>query len=152
MKKEEKRMIFILLIVAVLIIGGLLLWKNTINSKIQEETPWKENKEREEKEKYISILEDGTKLNKSEKLHKTKKIDGLEISDIQLTYKKGQSILLANVTNTTNTDKDITKIEVILYDDKGNELQKLNGLILALKAGQSTRTKYWNTRRLCKCI
>lgn len=145
MKKEEKRIIVILLIVVVLVIGGLLFWRWTIEEKIQENSKGNsihdgnKDSENKEKEKYVSILEDGTKLNISSKLKETKKIEGIEISNIQLTYKKGQTILLAEVENKSGKNIDLTKIEILLYDDTGKEIKKLNGLISPIKAGEKTQ-------------
>src|SRR5574344_1755699 len=56
-------------------------------------------------EEFVQSLEDGTKLNNSSKMSETKTIDGMEISDIQVTEKDGVTLLLANVTNKSNSDK-----------------------------------------------
>ena len=128
MKKEEKRMILIIIIAVVLIIGGIVILKNA----------GKENKE-EEEEKYVEVLEDGTKLNVSDKLKEAKKIEGLEISNIQLTHKEGVSRVIGTVTNTTSESKGITPIILTLYDDKGNILESIEGLISPVEAGESVQ-------------
>ena len=141
MKKQEKRMIYVLLVIAVVVIGGLLLWKNMLDNRILEQ-PLNENKkieENKEKEKYVTVLEDGTKLNNSTKLKETKQFEGMEITKIQLTYKKGQSILLANVENKTKKDIETMPIQIILYDENKNEIDRLNGAISAIKEGESTQ-------------
>ncbi len=135
MKKEEKRMIYILLVITVAVIGGLLVWGNIIDNKMQEEKPVSESKERD---KYVRILEDGTKINNSSKLKETKKFEGMEITKIQLTYKKGQSILLAKVENKSKKDMETMPIQIVLYDENKNEIDRLNGVISGIKEGEST--------------
>ncbi len=136
MKNEEKRMIAIIIIIGIIIVVGLLIWKNTKAKRLQSEKVELQNTI---VEKNTNVLEDGTKLNKSDKLKQTKKLNGMEISQIQLTYKDGQSILIATVTNTTNKDIDLTPIKVTLYDDQNNILEQMNGLISPVKAGESVQ-------------
>ncbi len=129
MKRKEKRMILIIIIVGILIIGGILLLKG--NRKDKETTG------NEVTEKYVEVLEDGTKLNVSNKLKETKKLEGLEISNIELTHREGVSRVIGTVINNTNESKGLTPIVLTLYDDKGNELERLEGLIEPLEAGGS---------------
>lgn len=134
MKKKEKRMILILIVIAVVIIGVLLIWRNSV--KNNEPLPQEENTVIE---KYVDVLEDGTKLNKSDKLKETKKLDNLEISNIQLTYRNGIAVVLGDVKNTGSTDVDLTAIELTLYDDKHNVLETIDGLISPVKAGETVQ-------------
>lgn len=133
MKKKEKRMILIILLVSVVIIAGLLIWKNSSKNKGEK------TEENTVEEKYVDTLDDGTKLNKSNKLKETKKLGELEITGIQLTYANGIAVILGNVTNTGNKDIDLTPIELTLYDDQGNELEKLDGIISPVKAGETVQ-------------
>lgn len=61
----------------------------------------------------------------------------MEISNIRLTHKDGNSIVLANVKNTTDQDVTLIPIILTLLDDKGNVLEKINGLISPVKASES---------------
>lgn len=133
MKKKEKKMIAIIVVVGIIIVGGLLIWKN--NAK-KNEAPTEENKV---EEKYVDVLQDGTKLNKSNKLKETKKVDGLEIGNIQLTYQSGRAVILGDVKNTTNKDVGLTVIELTLYDDKNNVIDKIEGFISPVKAGETVQ-------------
>lgn len=135
MKKKEKTMILILIVVAVIIIVGLLIWKNAKNKN--EQQPQQENNTIEEK--YVDVLENGTKLNKSSKLKETKNLDGLEISNLQLTYADGIAVLLADVKNTTSQDVELTPVELTLLDDQGNTLEVLDGLISPVAAGETVQ-------------
>ena len=130
MKKSEKRMILIIVIVGVVIIGGILIWKNSAKNN-------NSNAEQQEQEKYVEVLDDGTKMNISSALKQNKTFDGYEMSNIQLTHEKGATRVIATVTNTTNNDKDLTNVELTLVDEKGNKLKTITGLISPVKAGES---------------
>ena len=132
MKKKEKRMILIIILVGALIIGGLLLIKNANKNKQGEEkTPVEE--------KYVQVLENGTKLNTSNKLSQTKTINGMEINGIQLTHQNGVSKVIATVTNKTSQNIGLTRITLTLLDEKNNVLEKVNGLISPVNAGESVQ-------------
>lgn len=134
MKDNEKRMILMLVIIVAIIILALLIWKNASNKEQQEP---QEQEQNTITEKYVDVLENGTKLNKSNKLKETKTLDGLEISNIQLTYSNGIAVVLGDVKNTTSIDIGLTEIELTLYDDQNNVLEKLEGLISPVKAGET---------------
>lgn len=134
MKKKEKKLIIIIVIVAIIIWTGILIWKNV--SKKDEEPQEQLN---QEIEKYVEILEDGTKLNTSNKLKDTKIVDGLEIGNVQLTYQNGIAVMLADVKNTTSQDLGLTVIEITLYDDQKNIIDVIEGLVSPVKVGESVQ-------------
>ena len=133
MKAKEKRMILIIVLVGVVIIGGLLIWKN-VSSKNNNE-----QEEEQVKEEFVQVLEDGTKLNISNKLKEEKTIKGLKIGNIQLTQKNGQSVLLADVKNETAQDVEMFLINIILLDKKGKEIATIPGIVSPVKAGATVQ-------------
>lgn len=135
MKREEKRIILTILVVTIMIIVGILILKNTKKGKEKDIS----QREDVQTEKYVDVLDDGTKLNKSNKLKETKKLDELEISGIQLTYSNGTAVILGNVKNTSNRDINLTPIVLTLYDEKGNILERLETVISPVKAGQTVK-------------
>ena len=118
-------------------IGGILLLKNS--NKKEERKQELAGTSSETMQKYVEVLTDGTKLNTSTKLNETKKLDGLEISQMQLTYKNGSSVILATVTNMTNQNTSLTPIILTLYNDKNEVIEKVNGLISPMKPGESVQ-------------
>ena len=92
-------------------------------------------------EEYTEKLEDGTKLNTSNELNKTKKFAEYEFSNIQCTNKNGQTVLIANVKNTSGTAKKSQLVNVIFIDKNGQELLTVGGIISPLEAGE---TKQFN--------
>ena len=133
MKPKEKRMILILLVILVIAIIIFAVNKN----KKDENT--EENKVVEE---FVQVLEDGTRLNTSTKLNEMKKFEGLEFGNIQLTNSNGQSVLLADVKNTTQAETGLMLVNVTLIDKNGNELGTVGGIISPLKPEES---KQFNT-------
>lgn len=131
----KRKKIIISLLAIIIIVIALIIWKNTSNKTIKQ--PQEENDLIVEK--YVDILEDGTKLNKSNKLHETKNIEGLEITEIQLTHQNGISVIVAKVTNTTDTDVELTPVEVTLYDDENKVLEVVEGVISPVNAGESVQ-------------
>ena len=134
MKESEKKMIIILIIVAVVIIGVITL---LTRNRGKEQTPAGGNETNEPAEEFVQVLDDGTKLNTSEELHKTKMLDGLEISDLQLTERGNETVLLGTVRNTTSTVQT-SVFNITLIDKTGSEITTLQAYIEGLQPGAST--------------
>lgn len=90
-------------------------------------------------EKNVKTLSDGTRLNNSTKMQEIKTIDGLEISNIQLTEKDNVSILLGTVTNKTNETKGDYPVNIIIYDENEKEITTIGGYIGEVNPGESTQ-------------
>ena len=129
MKKNEKRMILILLVV--LVIAIIIFAVNKNSNKNKEENQTEENNT----EKYVQVLEDGTKLNTSEQLNKTKQVGSYKFENMQLSEQGSQTVLLADVTNTAS----IQLVDVTLLDENGKEIITVGGIISPLKPGAKTQ-------------
>lgn len=139
MSKKEKQVIEVLIGIAVIAIIVVLI----VNGKNKEDENIVNNETVEnntvEEEKYVEVLENGTKLNTSEKLKETKEIDGMEISNMQLTEEGNITKLLGTITNNSNTTKGNYEINIKLIDENGKELTTLVGYIGELEPGESTQ-------------
>lgn len=131
MKKNEKNIIFILIVITIVVII-IAFVRN--NNKIENET-----KGNEVEEKYVDILEDGTKLNNSKQLQKEKKIDGLDITNLQLTEKDNLTVLLGTITNNTGETKGDYFVNIKILDENGNEIETVTGYIGEIKAGGTSQ-------------
>jgi len=87
----------------------------------------------------FEISDSGRKVNNSAKLAETKKIDGLEITNIKLTERDNLTQLEGTITNTTDKEKEERVINAVLLNQKGKEMTTLGIYIKALKPGESTR-------------
>ena len=90
------------------------------------------------KEEFVDKLEDGTRINSSDKLHETKTFDGLEISDFQLTEKDNMTVLLGKITNNANTKKGGYAVNITVLDKDRNEMTTVVAYIKELQPGENT--------------
>ena len=88
---------------------------------------------------YVKETNDGTKINISPKINETKTIDGLEITNIQITSSNGVTTLIADVKNNTDTATALKNVLVKFLDQNGKEQVSVNGIIMPLEIGQSTK-------------
>ena len=122
------------IVLVVVIIGGNLIAKN-MKKNVGQTNETQTQIENE----FSQTFEDGTKLNTSKKLKEVKKLDNLEIADIQITNKDGKTVLLANVTNKGTTKTEVTLLDIVLYDKSGKEIATIPGVISPLEPGKSTQ-------------
>ena len=137
MKKNEVKMVLLLVIIVVIIIAIMYFLING-NKDNKVET----NEEGNSSQEYVTTLEDGTKINTSEGVNKEKRFEGLTIKNIQLTNRDNKTELVADIENTSKTDKEAMLIDIILYNKEGKEIGKIGGRISPIKAGE---TKQFST-------
>lgn len=133
MKKNTKLMTGIVIAVIIAIVLAIII----VNQNNEEKTTRQAEKDTEEK--YVELLEDGTKVNKSTKLQETKKIDGMEIKDFQITEKDNVTVLIGTITNKSNEKKGDYPVDIKILDDKGNEIITVGGYIGELEPEESTQ-------------
>lgn len=137
MKKNKKRTaIRLLLILILLVIIALGVIYFFVRPKQEKEPEVYQNVVVEE---YVQVLADGTKINTSEKLKETKKVNGLQFSNIELTNKNGQTVLLADVKNKNAEATELVVVNIILVDKDGNTITEVGGIVKGLNPGESTQ-------------
>lgn len=127
MKKEEKRFILILIGISIIIITVLYFITHKPEEKPEIEPSNNSNIQEQQ----------GTKTVTSEKLNQTKKIDGIDITNISITEINGLAQVSANVTNTTSTEKAEFSIKIKMLDKNGTVLQELRALVGKTKPGET---------------
>lgn len=133
MKKNEKIMILILAVITIILIIIMINRKEpkrTLNNTDANAIAKAED--------FITTLGDGTKLNTSQKLHETKNFEGLEISDLQLTSKNNASVILATVTNISNTNQGDFEMALTFVDKDGKKIKVVTAMIRELAPGEKT--------------
>lgn len=136
MKPEEKKLILILVIITV-IVGVIAFFAMKGNDNKNNNST--QTKQENVAEEYVQKLEDGSKLNVSEELRKTKTLDGLEITNIQFREIKGITTLLADVENKTSSTVESKKVKVTVIDKSGKTITELLGIIDKLESGKKTQ-------------
>lgn len=131
MKKSERRMILVLIIITIVVIAILVKVRNGKNSNDPGNVNAGNNQTAVSGE-FFEVLDDGSKKNTSNKLSETKKFENFEISNIQLTEKEGDTLLLADVKNIGEARAEDTLIQITLLDKEGKELITYDGIISAV--------------------
>ena len=141
MTRDEKRWIILLvavLLIAIFLIVGLIKSRDVVKEEIKQN----ENKiEQVRNEEYVEILDDGTKVNTSNKLRENKQFNGLKISNITIEEKENETILEAEITNTTSKTQGDYPIYLKIKDDKGKEIKKIAGYINNIEPNEKTKLK-----------
>ena len=138
-KKDERGVTLIAIAVAVIIVIMLvIIITNHFKKKAKVEEGGGQIGVEAEAE-YTQTLADGSKLNTSEELKKDKKLNGLELSNIQLKEKGGITTLLADVTNTTNTAVQEKIIKIDILDRQGQIITTIKGPIDGIPAGGTVK-------------
>ena len=135
MKKNEKIMIVVLIAIAI----AAIVFAVNFNKSKEEEAPQASEPTNVVKEEFVEVLEDGTRLNTSEKLAETKTFDGMQITDLQLTENGNVSLLLGTVTNTSDTTKGGYPVNIKVLDKKGEEIITVAAFLGELEPGESTQ-------------
>ena len=73
--------------------------------------------------------EEKIKTNEKEEFKKAQNINGIEISNINLTYENNMSTFTATVTNKTKVVKRVGIIDIIIKDKENKEVVTLKGMI-----------------------
>ena len=129
----NKKVLLIVAVVVVILIGIVAI---AINKKSDDYSGEKIDLSNTS---YVTT-KDGEKVNTSEALKKEKMVNGLKITNIQITTNKnGKTTILADVENTTNEATKLQFVTISILDKAGQELSKVDGMIVALEPGQKTQ-------------
>ena len=141
MNKKTKNIIIALIIVVIIVIAivAFVLMKNKGTENNVDSNTTGTSEENTTNEQFVQMLDDGTKLNTSSKLGEAKKVGDLTFENIQLTAEGGQTILLADVTNTGKKATDTVLVDIKLLDENGNEIVTVGGIVQPLEAGEKTQ-------------
>ncbi len=134
MNNDGKKYLLITIVGVILIICAIVTIFFIYKNRMQTATA-----EGEGSTQYVSILEDGSKENTSEKLKKDRKFDGLDITNIQLTEKAGITQLTAIIANHSKKVKEECTATITLIDYNGNELTQMKIYVKELQPSESTR-------------
>lgn len=142
--KKRKISIKAWVVVAIILIIIIVAVIVNINKKNKHETT--ENDENS----YVEEIADGIRINKSTKLNESKLVNGLLISNIQLTESDGMTTLLADVTNKTEQKTSFKKLRIILLDENENEISSMIAFLNDINAGETTQLNVSTTSNYIK--
>ena len=136
--KAKELMIVLLIIIVLLIV--IIVAVNANKNKGNEEntqTPAIGVVEENKVEEFVEVQEDGSKVNTSEELKKTKTIDGLEISNIRLVENNNVSQVVADVKNPTSKTLGDFPIDIVVKDKAGKEITTIGAYIDKVNPGET---------------
>ena len=144
MKKSEKRMVLILVIIAIIAIVVFVIVRRGDESGTQQNARGQisqggQTSGTNQDSDLVEKLQDGTKLNISDKLSETKTFGNYEVSNIQLTEKNGESLILADVKNIGSAKMEMKFADVKLVDKEGNEITTLQAVIGEVEPGATVQ-------------
>ena len=116
MKKKQLKKIITLVIIIFLIIASIIL------IKLFTKNASKNNKLDDNNEIFSKITSDGTRINISEKLNADKKIDELDITNIELKSDGQVTQLTALIKNNTGKVKGDYTAKVIFVDSNNTKI------------------------------
>ncbi len=134
---KVKELIIVALIIILLLIVIIIATNANKESNENIQTPEAGIVEENKVEEFVKVQLDGSKVNISEELSKTKIIEGLEISNIRLIENNNVSQVLAEVKNPTNGPLGDFSIGIIILDKEGNEITRIGGYIDRVEAGDT---------------
>ena len=136
--KAKELMIVLLIIIVLLIV--IIVAVNANKNKGNEEntqTPAIGVVEENKVEEFVEVQEDGSKVNTSEELKKTKTIEGLEISNIRLVENNNVSQVVADIKNPTNETLGDFPVDIIVKDKAGKEITTIGAYIDKVNPGET---------------
>lgn len=143
MKKQRKTLIWMIIVFIIVIITVILVL--TKKSGEVEKVGKDESNEtnitevtkvaKATEEKYVEVLENGSKLNTSEELHKEKEVSGLVLTGINLQETGGITKLTAQVQNNTGSAVEEKMISIEVLNKQGGKITTLKGIIGKMEVG-----------------
>lgn len=138
MKKKEKMVILVLLIITIILVAVGIVTKTNGKETAKTNPNSSDNEENKVTGKEnVTLLDDGTRFNTSDALHKTKKIEGIELSEIQLIEKDNVSQILGTLTNTSSSEQGGYPVKLTLLDKAGEEIIVVEGTVGKLQPGET---------------
>ena len=133
-----KELMIVLAIIIVLLIVIIVGVSGKKENKVDlEQKPEVGAIEENKVEEFVEEKLDGTKVNTSSELSKTKTIDGLEINNIRLIGSGNASQLIADVKNPTDKTLGDFEVKIVLLDKEGKELVTVGGYIDKVEPGET---------------
>lgn len=155
---KNKKLVILLAIVLVIILGVAIYFaipKNNNNAQKEEQKLEQVIEEGQKQYSQINLentenakVEDGKKINTSEKLLQNKTIDGINIKDIKLVAENGTTTLTATVENKSQKKINAGKITINFTNSNGEIYAKLNSYIGDIDIGKTGNINASTTRDL----
>ena len=133
-EKKSVSNLYLYIAIAIIVITTILIIVIALNNKDKNNGGINQIRSGPTNEEFTVYDNEGTKVNISEKFKESKEIEGLSLSNIQLSENNGQTTLIAYVTNNTGKEfSDPFDVNLKLLDKDGQEIVTLPAIIPSLK-------------------
>lgn len=145
MKPQEKKGILVLICIVIIVL--LVVFFVTRNKNEEPNNGGETSVGKETNSKVISqteftqTQEDGTTVNISSKLKEEREVDGFLITNISFSEKKGDSELVAYVTNNTGSDQKGFLVDIVLLNRDNSEIGRIPASIVETKAEETIQLR-----------
>lgn len=126
--KKKKIIIIISILILICIITAIIIVIKNINK----------NNNNTNGEEQANIENSDIEICDSPIVDKVIEFEGLTIKNIRISSKDSKTDIFMDVINGSGEDIDIKPIKVTLYDENGNEIVVLNGIINPTKAKETS--------------
>ena len=123
MSKKEKKVVFIAIGIMIVILLVVMIVKN-INKEDLEDVGTRNT-------------EINQNVENSNNFNQTKKYKDIEISNIQFTYKNGNSVLLADVRNTSSVTYESEIVKITIIDENNKVIDELEPIMPKMESGET---------------
>jgi len=146
MKKEKKgkssNSIMMGLGVAIVILILIIVManinkKDSLSNDVNTNTLQQGNEGNTIVEEFVEVQEDGSKLNVSEQLSKTKVVDGLELTNIRVVENNNVTQVTADIKNPTDKTLGDFPVDIKVLDKSGKEIATIGGFIDRVAPGET---------------
>ena len=120
-KRMVTNVIFIVAVIAIIVLAVILLMNVVIGEKYRENTKLEDN---------------NIEVNISSKVNAERKIDGLKITNIEVSKKDEISYITADVINETKEEKGGFDVYISLLDKDGNEIVGFGEILQKVQPGE----------------
>lgn len=108
-------------------------------SSTEQKTPQSQPDQQPKDDEFVQKLDDGRKVNTSQKVKETKSVSGIEISDIQLTENGGISTITATAKNVSQSNMQEKNVKVEVLDKNGQLITTFSAVINEMKPGETSK-------------
>jgi len=140
-RKNLKKSLIVFMIVSLALLIGIVGYqkfnKEYKNNSLIDSMIYAESIKNKTNVKYVELREDGVIVNISPKLFELKYFNEFEIVDTRLTKDGDIATLTANVKNITSEVQGDYLVNIILLNNMGKELDRMEGKIDKIKPGET---------------
>ena len=122
----------VLLAVVIAIVALIVVIVIVANGGKNEEN----NVQNKEVENYSTVLDDGTKVNTSEKLKETKMYGNIQISNMRIAKQEEMTVIMADIQNTGESVLARQKVKITMLDENGETITEITPEIRELQSGE----------------